>query len=200
MARLRRRNEIRVVSQAKRPHAELIAKQNERLATERPIYIASLNSLLNDPKQLLLDPAVRNVAIKFAKLPFAFIRDSCEGHFYPKEADKNPFTRVPLENVKPGQKLQFDKAYFEIELDYSPAAMHLRAALKDLGRKCRFVKALTAPGIQGIMLVAKQPPSEKIVDKKEAIEIQQRNLRAIQEFEKVVDLFVGKHGIKTNNR
>ncbi len=194
MAKLRRRTELRI-RQVKKNKIDFIAKQNREFARNRRFYITQLKRFLKGPKQLLLDPAVRNVAIKFAKLSFAFIMDSCQGHLYPEGANKNPFTRVLLENVKLGQKLQFDKAYFEIVLNHSPASMHLRAALKDLERKCPFVETLTGPGTQGVMLIAKQPLKEKLVDKKEAKQIQQRNLRFIQEFEKLVDSFVEKYGI-----
>lgn len=184
----------RAVVKSAQASAEFAARHNHLVKKGRRVYLRHLKSLLDDPHQPLLDPAVRGVAIKFAKLPFGFIQDSCEGHFY-KTQECFPENRVSLDKIEPRQKLFFDRAYFDVILDYSQPALELRAALKKLEKSNHFIKVLGTELPFMPTIITLRFEKGKQVTKKQALQIQRQNHLMISLFEKIVDGFVENYGV-----
>jgi len=142
-------------------------------------------------QQYGLDPAVRRVTIKFSQLPFGYIMDNCEGHFY---RDKKCSEKVALAKVKPGEPLWYTAAHFEIVLSRAPEAAEFIEAVGGLAKKLGFVQVLGDRGhIEIDTVYNRRFFSLEPITKNEACKVREQNLQFIREFETLVDGFARKY-------
>jgi len=169
-----------------------IANYNEGVAKHRLAKLKELRSLLRDKKvgPLLLDLETRGVARKFARLPFGCICDSCAGHLMDEPIMGE---RIALEKIGPNQKVFATGADFELALDFSPQAMEFRKALEEFDKRVPFARVTWGGSLSYVSVPIN--PSKKF-GKRDAVEIRKLNLRFLEEFEKLVDGFAKKYGVR----
>jgi len=147
-------------------------------ARERAWGLRELRTLLREPGGI--DPAVRRVTVKFARLPFAAITDNCEGHFFLDSARHKKISLKAIEKgiaagkIPPNAKIYWKPAYFEILVNGSKAAEEFSGA-----------RAKEVPPML--------PDSTEPVTIETARKIRAHNLRHISAVEKVADRFIAKY-------
>jgi len=167
-----------------------IAQRNLWFVAQRESQLRKFGKELRDKKDGI-EPNVRSVSIKFTRLPFGFLTDSCGGHFSNDEwVERN--SEVFPGKLKPGKRMYFKGANFEMLLDHSPEANEFRAALKKIKEKHPWVSFLDSGGTQmdfGMLDTYRLDTLEDVQKCKTA------NRRFLEDFEKVVGRFVAKYGI-----
>lgn len=106
--------------------------------------LRGLARLIRDFGPSVHDKAVRRVTDKINKSGFAFVKEDCEGHFF----DRKTTDRVNPRQVKPGQKLFFKSASFDIVLSRTEDAMAFKDAIYGVFRSKPFRKSVhITPGM-----------------------------------------------------
>ena len=153
----------------------------------------SLRKALRGPQDKL-DPAVRNVTIKFSRLPFATMQGACEGFFYRR--GKTGIERIALPKTNPKERFRYHSAYFCIILDGSPEAREFRTDLEGLKKKIPSVEIEGARESSVINVYAHRPRNSMTVTKETAYKIREDNLRFIKEFERIVDKYLKRYSLR----
>lgn len=173
----------------KRPPKELrrkIHEENEKFARARKERLAWLKILLRTKN---IDPKIVRIAEKFARLPFAYIRDSCEGHF---RRTSDSTRNLRLEALPENAFVHYFGAEFEIVHNSSREATEFRNELLKLEQKLPFV--IIAPGKTFVNLMVEMEGTllKKRISKQKALQIVKENQMFLGEFERIVDKFLQK--------
>lgn len=140
-----------------------------------------------------LDPGIRSISVRFTQLPFGIMVDSCGGHFS-KKMVASSLDEIPFSEVKPGEKVYFGGANFEMMLDYSPEAMRFRNNLKKFEERYSFVKFRERGDMISFGLLGIYMPKTR----EEITALKTENTLFVKDFKKVVNLFVKRYGIGRN--
>ncbi len=166
----------------------------KKFAADRRTWVKLLGPALRAAPPMGVEPEVRTWAIKFSQLPFGYVLGSCGGYFYNKTQNKRK--KLPLSELQKYSKNKeffYTSTHFELILNNSPEAKKFKSAVERLKDKYKF---LNVSGETELIIWMGFPSSHSLVTKQDGMIFRQQNLRFIKEFEKLVDRFVKKYGVR----
>jgi hypothetical protein len=170
---------------------------NKQFSKQREENLASLHRDLKLPPGDVLgvDPNIRPIAEEFARLPYAYIRSSCEGRFGVAGGGRDEEVHTgQLEGISSNERIcHTNDAHFEIVANHSKEARALLRGLKRLTRRTPY------------LMLGGQPTSFQIrshyrnrgeFPKADALKIAEDHMKFVKAFEGLVKRWVRKSGRK----
>jgi len=153
-----------------------IAQFNRNFAAERRKHLALL-------KHRSTEPLIKKLSDKFSLLPFAYISDACQGHFYESKGSKK---KAGISSYPAKKYFYFRNSHFEIKLNLSAQAERFKQRLVELVETLPFVNVgeLTATIIE---VESHLKRNGERVRQPTALQITADNRRFFKELEAIVN-------------